>query len=140
MCVRVPVTGVFTTICKLVYLNILKLLISSETTFIKRPFQIRLFTSSNDFVIHNSYIGKSDFDICNVCHKSLSKSEPRFPKIFLKTFDVGPWPSLLIETDVDMTPFKRPTFAERIVMSLLMHTKYLNVEYHVSGEKYTPQG
>jgi hypothetical protein len=60
--------------------------------------------------------------------------------MFLKTFDVGPWPSLLIETDVAMNPFKRPTFAERIVMSLLMHTKYLNVEYHVSGEKYTPQG
>ena len=39
-----------------------------------------------------------------------------------------------------MAPFKRPTFVERIVTSPLMHTKYLIIGYHVSGEKYTPQG
>ena len=45
-----------------------------------------------------------------------------------------PWPSLLFENDVSLTLFKRPTFDERIVMSLLlMHTKYLTTRYHVSG-------
>ena len=39
-----------------------------------------------------------------------------------------------------MTSFKRPTFVERIVMSSLMCTKYFSNGYHVSGEKYTPQG
>jgi hypothetical protein len=58
----------------------------------------------------------------------------------LKTYDVGPWPSVLFENDVSLTSFKRSTFAERIVMSPLMHTKYLNTRYHVSGENYTPQG
>jgi hypothetical protein len=58
----------------------------------------------------------------------------------LKTYDVGPWPSILFENDVSLTLFKRPTFAERIIMSPLMHAKYLTTRYHVSGEKYTPQG
>jgi hypothetical protein len=58
----------------------------------------------------------------------------------LKTYDVGPWPSVLFENDVSLTLFKRPTFVERIVMSPLMHTKYLSTEYHVSGKKYIPQG
>ena len=57
----------------------------------------------------------------------------------LKTY-VGPWPSVLFENDVSLTLFKRLTFAERIVMSPLMHTKYFNTGYHVGGEKYTPQG
>jgi hypothetical protein len=39
-----------------------------------------------------------------------------------------------------LTLFKRQEFAERIVMSPLFHTKYLTTRYHVSGEKYTPQG
>jgi hypothetical protein len=58
----------------------------------------------------------------------------------LNTYDVGPWPSLLFENNVFMTPFKQPTFIERIVMNPLMHTKYLTIEYHVSGEKHAPQG
>ena len=49
--------------------NILEILISSEIKGIKRPSGVRLSTSSN----HNSYIGKSFFDICNVRHNSLSK-------------------------------------------------------------------
>ena len=57
----------------------------------------------------------------------------------LKTYDLGPWPSLLFENIVSLTPFKQSTFAERIVMCPLMHTKYLTTRYHVSGEKYTPQ-
>jgi len=45
--------------------NTLELLICSETKIIKRPSRIRLSTSSNDYVIHNSYIVKSViFDIC----------------------------------------------------------------------------
>jgi hypothetical protein len=73
--------------------NILKLLISSETESIKRPPRIHLSTSSNDCVIHNSYIGKSVFDICNVCHKSLSRKEPHLIEMRLKTYDGDPWPS-----------------------------------------------
>jgi hypothetical protein len=56
----------------------------------------------------------------------------------LKTYDVGPWPSLLFENKVSLTSFKQPTFDERIVMSPLMHTKYLTAIYHASGEKYAP--
>jgi hypothetical protein len=70
----------------------------------------------------------------------LSKAEPKLPEMCLKTYDIGPWPSILFENDVSLTLFKRPTFAERIVMSPLMHTKYLTTGYHVSGEKYTPEG
>jgi hypothetical protein len=121
-------------------LNILEILISCEAEKIKRPSRIRLSTSSNNYVIRDSYIGKSAFDIHNLCHKSLSKAEPKLPEMILKTYDVGPWPSVLFESDVSLTLFKRPTFAERIVMSPLMHTKYLTVGYHVSGEKYAPQG
>ena len=59
----------------------------------------------------------------------------------LKTYDVGPWPSLLFENDVSLTLFKRSIlFVERNVMSPLMHTKYLTIGYHGSGENYTPQG
>ena len=61
-------------------------------------------------------------------------------KSILKTYDVGPWPSVVFENDVSLTLFKNPTFVERIVMSHLMHTKYLTTRYHVSEEKYTPQG
>jgi hypothetical protein len=58
----------------------------------------------------------------------------------LKTYDIGPWPNVLFENDVSLTLFKHPTFVERIVMSPLMHTTYLTTGYHVSGEKYTPEG
>jgi hypothetical protein len=57
--------------------NILEILISRETEKIKRPSRIRLSTSSNDYAIHDSYIGKSVFDICNLCHNSLSNIEPK---------------------------------------------------------------
>jgi len=70
----------------------------------------------------------------------LSKDEPQLPKMFLKTYDVGPWPSLVFENDISMTPFKRPTFDKRIVTTSLIRTKYLTTRYHVSGEKYTPEG
>ncbi len=59
--------------------NILEILISCETGTIKRPSRIRLSTSPNDYVIYDSYIGKSVFDICNLCHKSLSEAEPKLP-------------------------------------------------------------
>jgi len=120
--------------------NILELMISSEAETSKRHSRIRLSTCSNDYVIHSSYIRKSVFDICNVCHKSLSKNEPQLPKMCLKTYDVGPWPSLLFESDVSLTPFKRPTFVERIIMSPLMNTKNFTNGYYVNGEKHTPQG
>ncbi len=61
----------------------------------------------------------------------MSKVEPKLPEICLKTYDVGPWPSVLFENDVALTSFKRQTFGERIVMSPLMHTKYLTSGYHV---------
>jgi hypothetical protein len=48
--------------------NILEILISCEIETIKRPSRIRLSISSNDYVIHDSYIGKTVFDICNLCH------------------------------------------------------------------------
>ncbi len=67
-------------------------------------------------------------------------AEPQLPKICLKTHYVSPWPILLFESDISLSLFKRPTFAERIGTSLLMHTKYLTIGYHVSGEKYTLQG
>ncbi len=70
----------------------------------------------------------------------MSKAEPKLPEMCLKTYDVGPWPSVLFENHVSLTLLKRPTFAERIVMSPLMHTKYLTTKYHVSREKHTPQG
>ncbi len=60
--------------------------------------------------------------------------------MYLKTYDIGPWPSVLFENDVYLTLFKRPIFAKRIVMSPLMHTKKLTTVYHASGEKNTPQG
>jgi hypothetical protein len=82
---------------------ILKILISCETKIIKRPSRIRLSTSPNEYVIHDSYIGKSVFDICNVCHKSLSKAEPKLLEICLKTYDVGPSPCVLFENDVSLT-------------------------------------
>jgi hypothetical protein len=75
---------------------------------------------SNDYA--NSCIGKPIFEIFNVCHKSLSKSEYHLLEMCLKTYDVGPWPSLLLESDVSLTLFKRPTFVERIAMIYLMHT------------------
>ncbi len=45
--------------------NILEILISCETEAIKHPSRIHLSTSLNDYVIHDSYIGKSIFDIDN---------------------------------------------------------------------------
>ncbi len=92
--------------------NILGILISCETEKIKRPSQIFLYTSSNDYAIHDSYIGKSVFDICNLCHNSLSKTQPRLREMCLKTYDVGSWPSVLFENDVSLTLFKRPAFAD----------------------------
>jgi hypothetical protein len=58
----------------------------------------------------------------------------------LKTYDVGPWSNLLFENDVSLTLLKCPTFAERIITSPFLHTKYLTTGYHTGGEKYTPQG
>ncbi len=84
---------------------------------------------------------KKVVDICNLCHTFLSNAEPQLPEIYLKTYDVVPWPSLLFVNNVSSALFKRPTFDERIIMSPLMHTTYLAIGYHhVSGEKYTPQG
>jgi len=57
-----------------------------------------------------------------------------------KTYDVGRWPSLLLENDVSLTLFKHLIFVERFVTSHSMHTKYLTTKYHVSGEKYTSIG
>jgi hypothetical protein len=70
--------------------NMLEILISSETETIERPSRIRLSTSSNDYVIHDSYIGKSVFDICNLCREYLSKDEPQLREICLNTYEVGP--------------------------------------------------
>ena len=68
-------------------------------------------------------------------------NEPQLPEMCVKTYAISPWPSLLFESDVSLTPFKQPTFVERSVMSpLLMHIKYLTNGCHVSGEKHTPQG
>jgi hypothetical protein len=75
--------------------NILEILISCEKETIKRTSRIRLSISPNDYVIHDSSIGKSVFDICNLCHKSLSKAKPKLLEMCLKTHDVGPWPSVL---------------------------------------------
>jgi hypothetical protein len=66
------------------------------------------------------------------------KAEHQLPELCLKTYYVGPWPSFLFENGVSFTLCKRPTFVERIVMSLLMHTTYFTTGYHVYGEKYTP--
>ena len=52
--------------------NILEILISCETETIKRPSRIRLFTSLDDYGLHDLHIGKMFFYICNLCHKSLS--------------------------------------------------------------------
>jgi hypothetical protein len=82
--------------------NILEILISCDTETVKCPSRIRLSTSSNDYVIHDSYIGKSVIDICNLCHKSLSKVEPKLLEMCLKTYDVGPWPSVLFENDISL--------------------------------------
>jgi len=60
--------------------NILEILISSETNNIKRTSRISLFQIPNDYVIHYSYIAKYVFDICNLCHKSLSKKSLDFMK------------------------------------------------------------
>jgi len=57
----------------------------------------------------------------------------------LKTYDSGPWPSLIFEIGVSMTPFKQTTYVERIITTSLMYTKYFTTGYHVSGEKHTPQ-
>jgi len=62
-------------------LNILKILISSETEMIKRPSRIHVSTCLDDCVIHDSYIGKLVIDICNLWHESLSKAEPRLPEM-----------------------------------------------------------
>ena len=70
----------------------------------------------------------------------MSKKEPQLPEICLKTYDIGPWSSMLYESDVSLTPFKQPTFAEQIVKSPLMHTKYAITECHVNGKKHTHQG
>ena len=70
----------------------------------------------------------------------MSKAEPKLPEMCLITYDVGPWLSVLFENDVSLTLFKHPTFAERIVMSPIMHTKNLTNGYHVRGDKYTPEG
>ena len=75
---------------------------------------------------------KQVFLICNLCHESLSKNEPHLPKMCPKMYDANLQPSLLFEHDISMTPFTRPTPAKRIVMILLMHTKYLTIGYHVS--------
>ena len=82
--------------------NILEILISCETKTSKRPSRICLSTGPNVYVFHDSYIGKSIFDICKLCHKSLSKVEPKLPEMCLKTYDVGPWPSVLFENDVSL--------------------------------------
>ena len=52
----------------------------------------------------------------------------------LKTYYITPWPNLIFENDVSMTPVKRPTFAERIVTSPFMHTNYLTTRDYVSGK------
>jgi hypothetical protein len=70
----------------------------------------------------------------------LSKAEPKLLETCLKTYDVGPCPSVLFENVVSLTLFQLSTFDERIIMSPLMHTTYLTDGYHVSREKYTPQG
>jgi hypothetical protein len=66
--------------------NILEIVISCERKTIKRPSRIRLSISSKDYVIHDSYIGKLVFDICNLCYKSLSKAEPQLPDTSNKVF------------------------------------------------------
>ena len=70
----------------------------------------------------------------------MSKDEPQLPQMCFKTYDVSPWPSLILENDISLTPFELPIFSERIFTTPLMHTKYLTTGYHVSGENFTPQG
>ena len=84
MSLHVAVIGVLIILCKqgltdTIDRDILELSTYSETKSIKRPSRIRVSTSANDFVLHNSNIGKSVFDICNICHKSFSKKEPQLP-------------------------------------------------------------
>ena len=86
-----------------------EILISSEIKAIKRPTKIRLSASSINYDIQSSYLGKTVFDICYLCHKSLSKDELQLTELCLKIYVVNPWPSLLFENNVSLTPFKQPT-------------------------------
>ena len=118
--------------------NILELLVSEITPEIRRPTRVALSTGQREYAIHESYQGQPHVSVCNQCYKCLAGDDPRVPQLCIKTVDIGPWPTIIL--DGISTPLKEPTLIERIVISPVVTTKYVTTGYDVDRAKNRPAG
>ena len=118
--------------------DILELLVSEITPEIQRPTRVALSTGQREYAIHESYQGQPHVSVCNQCYKCLAGDDPRVPQLCIKTVDIGPWPTIIL--DGISTPLKEPTLIERIVISPVVTTKYATTGYDVDRAKNRPAG
>ena len=118
--------------------DILELLVSEITPEIRRPTRVALSTGQREYAIHESYQGQPHVSVCNQCYKCLAGDDPRVPQLCIKTVDIGPWPTIIL--DGISTPLKEPTLIERIVISPVVTTKYVTTGYDVDRAKNRPAG
>ena len=109
----------------------LNLLISVESDKQPNPTRVRLANGTQDYVLHSSYAGEPTVSLCAPCHRQLTRSpEPRFPRLCLKTVDVGSWPKgRLLADDGDMVELPPLSVVERLVVSPVRHSRYLTTAY-----------
>ena len=118
--------------------DVLSLLVSEVTPEIRYPTRVTLLTGRREYAIHDSYQDKPHVAICIPCYTRLARDIPKVPQLCVKTVDVGPWPTTIIDGVV--TPFKKPTLIERIVISPVVTTKYVTTGYDVDRAKSRPAG
>ena len=118
--------------------DILELLVSEITPEIQRPTRVALSTGQREYAIHESYQGQPHVSVCNQCYKCLAGDDPRVPQLCIKTVDIGPWPTIIL--DGISTPLKELTLIERIVISPVVTTKYVTTGYDVDRAKNRPAG
>ena len=118
--------------------DILQLLVSEITPEIRRPTRVTLSTGQREYAIHESYQGQPHVSVCNSCYARLARDSPRVPQLCVKTVDIGPWPTTILDGVV--TPLKEPSHVEQLVISPVVTTKYVTTGYDVDRAKNRPAG
>ena len=118
--------------------DVLKLLVSEITPETRRPTRVTLSTGQREYAIHESYQGQPHVSVCSTCYACLTQDTPRVPQLCIKTIDIGPWPTIIL--DGALTPLKEPSHVEQLVISPVITTKYVTTGYDVDRAKNRPAG
>ena len=111
--------------------NILELLVSEITPEIRHPTRVTLSTGQREYAIHESYQGQPHVSVCHTCYACLTRDTPRVPQLCIKTVDIGPWPTIILDGAV--TSLKEPRIASLLpaAISIPSRLPYIGTNMHM---------